>query len=108
VFIGDWPVYSAPYAYRNFENKIGPCSLCDAEFCKNIRKILADNTLKILFQNLKQHLVGRDFSIGIATRNGLESPGIKSRWGRYFPHPAPGPNQAIVQSVTGLFPGILG
>ena len=30
--------------------------------------------------------VGRDSSVGIATRYGLECPGIETRWGRNFPH----------------------
>jgi hypothetical protein len=30
--------------------------------------------------------VGRDSSVGIATRYGLDGPGIESRWGRGFTH----------------------
>jgi hypothetical protein len=48
---------------------------------------------------------GRDSSVGIATRYGLDGPGIGSRWGRYFPHPsrpALGPTQSPIQ---GVFPG---
>ena len=30
----------------------------------------------------------RDSSVGIATRYGLDGPGIESRWGRDFPHPS--------------------
>ena len=47
-------------------------------------------------------------SVGIATRKGLEGPGIESRWGRDFPHlsrPALGPTQSPVQWVPGLFRG---
>ena len=33
-------------------------------------------------------VVGRDSSVGIATRYGLDGPGIESRWGRDFPHPS--------------------
>jgi len=29
-------------------------------------------------------MVGRDSSVGIATRYGLDSPGIESRWGARF------------------------
>ena len=44
-------------------------------------------------------LMGWDSTIGIATRYGLDGPGIKSRWGRHFPHPsrpALGPTQPPV------------
>ena len=32
--------------------------------------------------------VDRDSSVGIATRYGLDGPGIESRWGRDFLHPS--------------------
>jgi hypothetical protein len=47
-------------------------------------------------------LVGRDSSAGIATRYGLDGPGVESRWGRDFPHPsipALGPTQPPIQRV---------
>ena len=31
---------------------------------------------------------GRESVVGIATRYGLDGPGIESRWGRDFPHPS--------------------
>ena len=46
--------------------------------------------------------VGRDSSVGIATRYGLDGPAIDSRWGRDFPHPsrsALGPTQLPIQCV---------
>ena len=52
--------------------------------------------------------VGRDSSVGTATRCGLDGPGIESRSGRDFPHlsrPALGPTQPSIQWVPGLFPG---
>jgi hypothetical protein len=52
--------------------------------------------------------VGRDSSIGIATRYGLDGPEIESRCERDFPHlskPALGPSQHPKQWVPGLFPG---
>jgi hypothetical protein len=52
---------------------------------------------------------GRDSSVGIATRYGLDGPGIESRCGRDFPHqsrPALGPTQPPIQWVPGLFPGV--
>jgi hypothetical protein len=33
------------------------------------------------------YIVGRDSSVGIATRYGLDGPGIEYRWERAFPHP---------------------
>jgi hypothetical protein len=59
------------------------------------------------FNSLK-HKVGRDRPVGIATRYGLDGPGIESRLGRIFPQP---PRRALVlnqprqQLVTDLFPG---
>ena len=50
--------------------------------------------------------VGRDSSVGIATRHGLDGPGIESRWWRDFPHlsrPALGPTQPPVKWVPGLY-----
>jgi len=49
-------------------------------------------------------LVGRDSSVGIATRYELDGPFIESRCGRDFPHPsrpALGPNQPPIQWVPG-------
>jgi len=45
------------------------------------------------------------------TRYGLDSPGIQSRCGRYFPHPskpALGPTQTPIQWTPDLFPGCKG
>jgi hypothetical protein len=52
---------------------------------------------------------GRDSSVGIATRYGLDGPAIQSRWGRDFSQPskpALGPTQPPIQWVPGLFPGL--
>jgi hypothetical protein len=52
--------------------------------------------------------MGRDSSVGIATRYGLDGSGIESRWGRDFPHQsrqALGPTQPPIKWVLGLFPG---
>ena len=51
---------------------------------------------------------GRDSSVGIATRYGLDGPGIESQWRRDFPHPSRpvlGPTQPPVQWVPGLSRG---
>jgi len=52
--------------------------------------------------------IGRDTVVGIATRCGLDVPGIASRWGRNFPHPSRldlGPTQPSIQWVKGLSEG---
>ena len=51
--------------------------------------------------------MGRDSSVGIATRYGLDRPGIESRWGRDFPHPSQtfrGAHPASYTKGTGSFP----
>ena len=48
-------------------------------------------------------------SVGIATRYGLDGPGIESRWGRHFPasvQTVPGAHPAFYIMSTGSFPGI--
>jgi hypothetical protein len=56
------------------------------------------------FPSQKERKTGRGGSVGIATRYGLEGPGIESRWGGHIFRTCPdgpwGP-----QWVTGLFPG---
>jgi len=52
--------------------------------------------------------VGRNSSVGIATRYGLDSLGMESRYGRDLPHrsrPALGPTQLPKQGVPGLSRG---
>jgi hypothetical protein len=56
------------------------------------------------FRCLIDVVVGRDSSVGIATRYELDGPGIESRWGRDFQNPfrpALGPTQPPVQWVPG-------
>jgi len=52
--------------------------------------------------------MGRDSSVGIATRYELNSPGIEFRWGRDFAHPsrtALGPHPASYIMGYWVFPG---
>ena len=51
---------------------------------------------------------GRDSSVGIVTRYGLDGARLESRWGRDFPHPsrpALGPTQPPIQLIPSLFLG---
>jgi hypothetical protein len=53
--------------------------------------------------------VGRDSSIGIVTRYGLDGPGMESRWRRDFSAPAqtdPGAHPVSYTMGTGPFPGV--
>ena len=53
--------------------------------------------------------VARNSSVGVATRYGLDGPGIESRLGRDFPHPSRpplGPTQPPIQWVPGLSRGV--
>jgi hypothetical protein len=53
--------------------------------------------------------MGLDSSVGIATRYGLDGPGIESRWGRDFPHPSRPvlePTQPPIQRVPGKDLGV--
>ena len=61
-----------------------------------------------VFKELRLLRMGRDSSVGIATRYGLDGPRIESRWGRDFPHPSRpvlGPTQPPIQWVPGLSGG---
>jgi hypothetical protein len=51
--------------------------------------------------------LGRDSTVSIATRYGLDGPGIESRWGRDFLHPSRpvlGPTQPPIQWARCLLP----
>ena len=48
-------------------------------------------------------VIGRDSSVGIATRYGLDGPGIKSRRGEIF---RPGAHSVSYIMGTGSFPGV--
>jgi hypothetical protein len=74
----------------------------------NIRATLSHTFLENQRRILHEYLAfrGRDSSVCIASRYGLDGAGIESRWRRDFPHPsrpALGPTQPLVQWVPGLF-----
>ena len=93
-------------SYRNiFEQKMGDHISNKSEASKPFCG------LKNLDWFLHWYYECRDSSVGIATRYGLDDPGIESRWGRDFPHPsrqALGPAQPPTQSVPGLSWGLSG
>ena len=72
---------------QNFENKLS------ASLCKSPPSA---------------RLSVRDSSVGRATRNGLDGPGIEFRWGRDFPHPSRPALGPPVQWVRGLSRGYTG
>ena len=56
-----------------------------------------------------KEVAGRDSSVGIATRYGLDGPGIESRWWARFSAPVqtgPGAYPASCTMGTGTFPGV--
>ena len=56
-----------------------------------------------------QAVLCRDSSVGIATRYGLDGPGIESQWGARFSAPGqtgPGGHPASYTMGTGSFPGV--
>jgi hypothetical protein len=72
----------------------------------NVFVLVSRDSLNILI--IYDRRVGRDSSVGIVTRYGLDRPGIESRRGRDFQHPsrpALGPTQPPVQWVPGHFRG---
>ena len=57
---------------------------------------------------VQNHGVGRDSVVGIATRYGLDGPGIGSRWGATFSttiQAGPGAHPPSIQRVPGLSRG---
>jgi len=69
--------------------------------------ILVEEFCKTQFVNTEPTMrpMGRDSSVDIATRYGLDGLGIESRWGRGFPHPsrpARWPTQPPIQWVQGF------
>ena len=65
--------------------------------------------LFVIVYGINYQSLGRDSSVCIATRYGLDGPGIVTRWRWDFLHPsrtALGPTEPPTQWVPGLFPGV--
>ena len=76
---------------------------CNWHTCKTL---LPTNYTNIC---LKKHFLGRNNSVGIATRYGLDGPGIESRWEARFSAPVlTGPGAHLASSTMGTcaLPGV--
>jgi len=68
-----------------------------------------DNKQTHLLYGLLFVSVGRDSAVGIATRYGLDGPGIECRWGTRFSAPvqtSSGTHPASCKMGAGSFPGV--
>jgi len=90
-------------AKQNGGNMAQRCCVCLNNKPISISAAQQDVT-KISFMS-QIPIVGHDSSVGIATRYGLDDPGIECRWGgRDFPHlsrPSLGPTEPPIQWVPG-------
>jgi len=85
--------------------KLLPDELKEGRGCRKLKKEALDRTVENSLWKVMTLPLGRDSSVGIANRYGLDGPGVESRWGRDFPHPsrpALGPTQPPIQWVPGL------
>jgi len=88
--------------------KCTPTGSRDVErvFSKIYTKNRADNSSIFLFQDLMNHTVRLDSSMGLATTYGLDGPGIETRYGRDFSHlsvPALWHNEPPIQWIPDHF-----
>ena len=91
---------SSMYTRNNNGPKIEPCNT-PYFILVNFETV----RIKVRVNVLNSLISGRDSSVGMANRYGLDGPGIESRWGREFLHPSRpplGPSQAPIQRVPCL------
>jgi hypothetical protein len=62
--------------------------LCNYSIFKNVKPAQLSGLIAFDLPMAYVAVVGRDSSVGIATRYGLDGAGIESRWGRDFQHPS--------------------
>ena len=71
--------------------------------------IVTLNSCAFTYTSLRCQQMGRDSSVGIATRYDLDGPGIESRWGAIFSahvRTGPGAHPASCTMGTGSSPGV--
>jgi hypothetical protein len=78
-------------------------------WCMGVFRDLIFTINRFILRVITQLPVGRDSSVDIATRYGLDGPGFESRWRRVFPHlsrPALGSTQPPIKCVPGQSRGV--
>jgi len=83
--------HSPTYIHTEFSTPLNEWSACYREGCLHVHAL----------SGIRSHNLSNR-SVGIATRYGMQSPGIKSPWGRDIPHsstPSLGPTQAPIQWI---------
>ena len=98
-----WTIWWAPSNASKW--RMGFNSAFNGLICLNFQKFF---NLLTEYKRMQLLIAGRDSSVGIATRHGVDGLGIESLGGRDFPHPsrpALGPTQPPVQRVPGLSRG---
>ena len=101
------PEYGENYIKKEFYLVISDVS--SDEMMMMMIKMMMDEKMEIMtviiIRTYHTVYVGRDSSVGMATRYGLDGPWIESRCGRHFPHvsrPAVRPTQPPIQGVPDL------
>ena len=106
-----WGWHEARTRRRTRRRQEGP--LCDVSSSRSartvpVRRRLLWESWSSSLANALPTLVGRDSSVGIATRYGLDGPGMEPRWEARFSAPVqtgPGAHPASYTMGTGSFPG---
>ena len=78
---------------------------CDGHYSHVcVSNVITTNMKTLNITLLLNYNVGRDISVGIATRYGLDGPGIESRWGVRFSAPVQsGPDANPASYTTGTW-----
>jgi hypothetical protein len=119
---GTWELFTFVEAlwhhvsHANSLRTVSPCRNHSHMHTSTLRDLNAADTSRVSHASRMLHVllqtvlsaVSRDSAVGIATRYGLDGPGIESRWGRDFPHPSwspLGPTHPLYNGYR-VFPGV--